>query len=273
MDGSTVVVLANVYGSGSKSLEYTPEQEWQSTDGGASFKIVNGGKSVAEGNVDGDTFPLSGVLVPGTELLGYGWNAAVAPPTFHEFPLNSPPECTEETGGCPSGFATLEPKTNPDQVTNGGGQFASQLGAHSGVLGIFNTLFSDSGPLECPGGTFGTAYAYASGEQTTTNNYNKSPEEADSAWKVPIAQADCSVDEPAVAGGPSGFGVLRTTSRRTTSSTTPSTKPTRTSTRPSRRLPRTRARRSGRLARRVRWYLYDLPTRRWWRSDQSRLQL
>jgi hypothetical protein len=208
VDGSTVVVLANVNGSGSKSLEYTPEQEWQSTDGGASFKLVNGGKSVAEGNVDGDTFPLSGVLVPGTELLGYGWNAAVAPPTFHEFPLNSPPECTEETGGCPSGFATLEPKTNPDQVTNGGGQFASQLGAHSGVLGIFNTLFSNSGPLECPGGTFGTAYAYASGEQTTTNNYNKSPEEADSAWKVPIAQADCSVDEPAVAGGPSGFGVL-----------------------------------------------------------------
>jgi hypothetical protein len=208
VDGSTVVVLANVYGGGSKSLEYTPVQEWQSTDGGATFATVNGGKSVAEGNVKGDTFPLNGVLVPGTELLGFGWNAAVAPPTFHEFPLKSPPECTEETGGCPSGFATLEPNTNPDQVTNGGGQFASQLGGHSGVLGIFNTLFSDSGPLECPGGGFGTAYAYASGEQTTTNNYNKSPEEADSAWKKPITQADCSVDEPAVAGGPSGFGVL-----------------------------------------------------------------
>jgi len=208
-DGSTVVVLADVYGTGgSKSLEYIPEQEWQSTDGGATFVLINGGKSVAEGNVEGDTFPLSAVVLPGAEVLGYGWNSAVAPPTFHEFPLNLPPECSEETGKCPSGFAKLEPETNPDPITNGGGQFASQLGASPGVLGIFNTLFNKGGPLECPGGEFGTAYTYGSGVQSATNNYNLSPGEPNSAWKVSASQADCSVEYPAVAGGPSGFGVL-----------------------------------------------------------------
>jgi hypothetical protein len=207
VDGSTIVVLADVYGaSGGEALDYTPEQEWQSTDGGASFSIVNGGRSVTEGDIGGDTSPLSAVVVPGTGELGYGWNAAVAPPTFNAFPLSSPPECSEASGKCPAGFATLEPGTNPDQVTNGGGQFASQLGASPGILGIFNTLFTN-GPLGCAA-SFGTAYAYGSGAQSATNNYNKSPGEPGSAWKVPIAQADCDVEYPAVAGGPSGFGVL-----------------------------------------------------------------
>jgi hypothetical protein len=207
LDGATVVVLADVYGtSGSKGREYTPEQEWQSTDGGATFTSVNGGKSVAEGNVGGDTAPLNAVIVPGTNELGYGWDAAVAPPTFHAFPLTSPPQCSEETSGCPTGFATLEPNTNPDEVTNTGGQFASQLGASPGVLGIFNTLFTN-GPLGCTG-SFGTAFAYGSGVQSSTNDYNKSPGEPDSAWKVPVSQADCGAEYPAVTGGPSGFGVL-----------------------------------------------------------------
>src|SRR5271167_875228 len=78
VDGSTIVILADVYGTaGGSALEYAPEQEWQSTDGGATFNIIDGGKSVAEGNVDGDTFPLNAVVVPGTNTLGFGWNAAV----------------------------------------------------------------------------------------------------------------------------------------------------------------------------------------------------
>jgi hypothetical protein len=209
---ATIVILADVYGTtGSKATEYTPEQEWQSTDGGATFHIVNGGKSVAEGNIAGDTSPLNAVIVPGTEVLGYGWNAAVSAPTFHEFPLISPPECSEATSGCPSGFATLEPDTNPDQIPNLESHFASQpAGANLGVLGVFFTDFTN-GPLGCSDAQtvpFGTAYAYASGAQSSTNNYNISPGKPDSAWKVPVSQADCNVEYSTVDGGPSGFGVL-----------------------------------------------------------------
>ncbi len=213
VEGSTVVVLADVYGTaGSSSQEYEPEQEWQSTDGGATFAVVNEGKSVADGILSADTGPLNAVLVPGTNALGFGWDSAAgnetygAVPTFDEFPLTSPPECSVKTCPTDEAFAALEPNTNPDPIGNPYGQFASQLGTNPGVLGIFETDFSN-GPLECAPG-FGTAYAYGSGEQSSTNSYDISPGSAHSAWKVPIAQADCNVEYPAVGGGPSGFGVL-----------------------------------------------------------------
>ncbi len=124
-----------------------------------------------------------------------------------------------------SGFAALEPKTNPDSSRQPGGQFASQLGTNPGVLGIFDTDFSN-GPLECaPGGTSAPPTLTPAANRARPTTTTSHPEEADSAWKVPIAQADCSVDYPAVAGGPSGFGVLENNPRRTTSSTTASTKP------------------------------------------------
>lgn len=215
VDGSTIVLLADVYGtSGSSSGDYIPEQEWQSTNGGASFSIVNGGRSVADGILNADTGPLSAVIVPGTNVLGYGWNTAGGPPTFNEFPLTSPSECSTvlcngvavTTGSPPYPFAALEPETNPDTISNAGGQFASALGSNAGVLAIFNTDFSN-GPLACAPGD-GTAYAYASGEQSPSNNYNISPGSPGSAWRVPITQADCNVGYPAVGAGPSGFGVL-----------------------------------------------------------------
>jgi hypothetical protein len=210
-DGSTLVILADVYGAqGGSAEDYQPEQEWQSTDGGATVSIVNGGKSVAEGNIAGDTNPLNAVLVPGTDVLGYGWNAAVSAPTFHAFPLTSPPECSEATNGCTSGFATLEPDTNPDPIPNLESHFASQLGASPGVLGVFFTNFTN-GPLGCSNAQtvpFGTAYAYASGAQSPTNNYNVSPGQPNSAWRVAVSQADCNVEYSTVGGGPSGFGVL-----------------------------------------------------------------
>lgn len=210
LDGATIVILADVYGAaGESAREYAPEQEWQSTDGGATFSLVDGGLSVASGILNADTAPLSAVIVPGTGVLGYGWNTAGgSPPTFNAFPLSSPPQCS--TASCPAGFAELEPNTNPDQIGNAGGQFAAQSGAHPGVLGVFNTDFSN-GPLGCPGsGTanFGTAFAYGAGAQAATNSYNVSPGKPDSAWQVPVTLADCNVEYPAVAGGPSGFGVL-----------------------------------------------------------------
>jgi hypothetical protein len=214
VDGKTVVILADVFGAssanGANPLDYEPEQEWQSTDGGATFTLLDGGKSVVEANLNADTAPLNAVIVPGTDVLGYGWNTAGgSPPTFAEFPLTSPGECSEATNhGCP--FASLEPNTNPDQLGNGGGELASQPGASPGVMGIFNTDFTN-GPLGCSGAQtvpFGTAFAYGTGVQSPTNDYNVSPGSANSAWKVPVTQADCNVESPAVDGGPSGFGVV-----------------------------------------------------------------
>jgi hypothetical protein len=210
VDGSTIVLLADVYGAkGPTARDYEPEQEWQSTDGGATFSLEDGGLSVASGILNADTEPLSAVIVPGTGVLGYGWDTAgSSPPTFNAFPLTSPPECSAET--CPAGFASLEPNTNPDQIGNDEGQFASEGGPGSGVMGLFKTDFTN-GPLGCSSSEtvpFGTAYAFASGAQSSTNNYNISPGEPNSAWRVPVTQADCNVDYFALAGGPNGFGVL-----------------------------------------------------------------
>ena len=210
VDGGTMVILADVFGAaGNNAADYEPVQEWQSTDGGATWTIVNGGLSVTNGVLNADTGPLSAVIVPGTGVLGFGWDTAGGPPTFNAFPLSAPPECSKAT--CPAGFATLEPDTNPDQITNPAySAFAAQAGAQPGVLGIFPTNFSN-GPLGCPAQfSFGTAYVYGSGNQSAGNSYNISPGSPGSAWKVAATQADCNVENPGVGGGPSGFGVLET---------------------------------------------------------------
>lgn len=209
-DGGTMLILADVFGAqGNNAADYEPVQEWQSTDGGATWTIVNGGLSVTNGVLNADTGPLSAVIVPGTGVLGFGWDTAGGAPTFNAFPLAAPPECSKAT--CPAGFATLEPDTNPDQITNPAySQFAAETGANPGVLGIFPTNYSN-GPLGCPVQfSFGTAYVYGSGNQSASNNYNISPGSPGSAWKVPATQADCNVENPGVGGGPSGFGVLET---------------------------------------------------------------
>lgn len=199
VDGATIVLLADVYGAGE---EYAPEQEWTSTDGGASFSVVSGGKSIAEGILNADTGPLNPVIVPGSNVLGYAWVTAAGPPTFAAFPLTSPPQCSVQAGQtCP--FATLQPE-GEHILSNEAGFFASQLGANPGVLGVYETLAKPG----CASGTFDTAYVYASGEQSATNNYNISPGTANSAWKVGLSPADCEVEYPAVGGGPSGFGVV-----------------------------------------------------------------
>jgi hypothetical protein len=216
VDGGTMIILADVFGAaGNNATDFEPVQEWQSTDGGATWTLVNGGLSVTNGILNADTGPLSAVVVPGTGVLGFGWDTAGAsPPTFNAFPLAGAPECSKAT--CPAGFATLEPDTNPDQIGNPFGQFAAQAGAQPGVMGIFDTNFSN-GPLGCPVQfSFGTAYAYGSGNQSASNSYNISPGQPGSAWKVPVTQADCNVENPGVGGGPSGFGVLETNEANST---------------------------------------------------------
>jgi hypothetical protein len=204
-EGSSIVILADVYGTaGMMATDYEPEQEWASTDGGATFSLVDGGLSVTDGIVDADTGPINAVTVPGTGVLGFGWDTAAGVPTFNAFPLASPPECSRAT--CSTGFAQLEPNTNPDTLGNEPGAFAAEQGASPGVMGVFDTLFT-SGPLGCKQ-SFGTAFVYGSGNQSASNDYNISPGDPDSAWRVPLSQVDCDVEYSTVAGGPSGFGVL-----------------------------------------------------------------
>jgi hypothetical protein len=205
-DSGTLVILADVYGAaGDNAGDYTPEQEWQSTDGGATWTQQAAGLSVSSGILDADTGPIDAVVLPGTGGLGYGWDTAEGPPTFNAFPLAGPPECSVTT--CPAGFATLEPDTNPDQLGNEAGHFASiPSGPLAGVMGAFDSL-DTNGPLGCTQ-SFGTAYVYGAGAQSATNNYNVSPGQPNSAWRVPVTQADCNVEYSAVGGGPSGFGIL-----------------------------------------------------------------
>ena len=146
-DGGTYISSPTSSARRARSRHYEPVQEWQSTDGGASFGIVNGGKSVTSANLSADTGPLNAVIVPGTGVLGFGWETAGGPPTFNAFPLASPSECSKASP-CP--FATLEPNTNPDVLTNGGGSLASEAGASPGMLGVYNTLFNDGGPFSLP---------------------------------------------------------------------------------------------------------------------------
>ncbi len=205
-DGGTLVLLADAFGaSGQIATDYQPVQEWQSTDDGATWVQQASGFSVSSGIIGADTVPVDGVILPGTGQLGFGWVTASGPPTFNAFPLSNPPECSTAT--CAAGFATLEPSTNPDQISNVPTHFASiSSGPNGGVMGVFDSQSTD-GPLGCAD-TFGTAYVYGSGDQSPSNNYNVSPGEPNTAWRVPVTQADCNLEYSAVGGGPSGFGIL-----------------------------------------------------------------
>lgn len=216
-DGGTLAILADVYGTGSTSStandsgQYIPVQEWQSADGGATFTAQASGKSVTDGILGADTEPLGAITIPGTGTLGYAWDTAAGPPTFQAFSLANPQPCSSVNAPSPCSstqpFATLEPASNPDVVTNAGGNFATDA---TGVLGIYNTDFT-SGPLGCSNAQtvpFGTAFVYGNGAESAANDYSLSPGTSGSAWKTAVTQADCNVDYPAVGGGPSGFGVL-----------------------------------------------------------------
>ncbi len=196
VDGTTVVLLANLYGV---EEEFEPTQEWQSTDSGATFNAVNGGRSVARATVNADTGAIGAVVVPGSDALGYAAVTAEGPPTFAEFPLSMPSTCSDKE---PCLYATLQaPSLN--ELGNLGGVVASQLGTNPGVLGVYETL----GKPGCASGTFDTAYVYGNGEQGATNSYDLSPGVPKSAWKE-LTAGDCEAEYPAVGGGPSGFGVV-----------------------------------------------------------------
>ena len=191
------------------NLADDPVQEWQAADGSANFTLVNDGQSPAYGGVGGDS---GAVDVPGSNELGIFWKGGAAGSSFSTFPLLNPPQCSFETEP-PCAFATLGPTSNPDQV---GGYYglsiAADTGLNPGILAVFPTVTS-TGPFGCParvdGEASGTAFAYGSGPQSATNNYNVTPGSPNSAWRVPAAHLDCQQFVGATTAGPGGFGLLR----------------------------------------------------------------
>ena len=148
-------------------------------------------------------------------MLGFGWDTAGGRADVQRVPAERVRPSARWRRARPASPRS-SPDTNPDQIGNPFGQFAAQAGAQPGVLGIFDTNFTN-GPLGCSvQAPFGTAYVYGSGNQSASNSYNISPGSPGSAWKVPVTQADCNVENPGVGGGPSGFGVLETSEATST---------------------------------------------------------
>ena len=135
VDGSTIVLLADVYGDGE---EDEPEQEWTSTDGGASFNAVNAGKSVAEGFLNANTAPLNAVIVPRDQRARLCLGHARWPPDVRRVPAHLAADVLAETTTC--SFATLQPEGSEHILGNEPGVFAAQSGSNSGVLGVYETL-------------------------------------------------------------------------------------------------------------------------------------
>jgi hypothetical protein len=198
VDGATIVILAEVDGAESANK---PEVEWASTDGGATFPAVNTLKSVADGHAKGgETEPINAMVMPGGETLGYAFVTDTGePPTFSDFLLKSPLECS--AAKCTAGDAELPSAVG---LSNEPGSVAAQQSAGGGVLGVFETLGAP-GPTGC---TFGNAYYYGEGNESATNSYNIGPGKPDTAWKTALTAGDCEVSNDAVGAGPSGLGVV-----------------------------------------------------------------
>jgi hypothetical protein len=196
-DGSTMFVLVDVTEGGSE--KGTGVQEWSATSPYTSFVHAAGGAAVDW--VGDNAGEVGAAVLPGTAHgLGFAWEiAGLTPgsgPQFEETPFAA----VEQSEHSSPKWATLDP-TDLLKASNGGGFLASQLGSNPGVLDVVNTI-------EAPGcGTFGTAFAYAPGVPASPADYDKSPGASESAWHA-LAELDCHVSSPAVAGGPKGFGVL-----------------------------------------------------------------
>jgi hypothetical protein len=209
LDRNTVLIIADVYkGSAPITEDYYPVQEWKSTDRGRSFTIVNKGHSVISGgDYDHNQIPLNAVVLPGDSALGYGWLNPAASPAFAAVPLASGSECSQSLTVALCPFATLGPIPNNEPTTLLRGQVASQPGPKPSVVVIYSTQASD-GPLACTPAYAGLAFAYGTGAQSATNDYNLSPGSPHSAWNTAITHIACNVQDAAVAGGARGLGVI-----------------------------------------------------------------
>lgn len=245
VNGGTVSIIAGTTGPADEATPGTggwlqETEMWQAPDGTGNFTLVNNGNSVAYpqprvqnpepgySNYVEPSYFNDGVVVPGSGELGEFDFSPDGPPSFEAFPQTNPPACSELSHP-PCAFATLEPSSNPDPVSNYSylvdRQIASESGPNPGILGI-DLTFDATGPFSCtppglgPNGThLSDVYVYGSGLQSATNDYNISAGQPNSAWKVAATQIpdECPAGVSAIAGGPSGFGLFEAASSSGTS--------------------------------------------------------
>jgi hypothetical protein len=135
-------------------------------------------------------------VLPGGNI-GVGYVVPTLNPSFQAVSLSSPVESSQAGHGP---VALLNLSSNSYSIGNLGRQLASQLSGSEGVLGAFEMI--ETGP--CPT-TEGIVYAFAP-LPAANAALNTSPGSG-SAWD-PLQSLEYNAAYPAVAGGPSGLGVL-----------------------------------------------------------------
>ena len=190
--GTTVRVFEEVDGAGNRHFD--GYDEWISTDGGATFTMFPFSLSWTGVGDTAGAGPMPVFTLPNGSI-GIGEISAVSNPLFQANSAASPADYSVAT--LPTPFATL---SGSYIVGNLGGEFASQSPGTSGVLGVFELI--ETGP--CPSNS-GLVFSWAAVDASTTDASLNST----SAWS-PLAGVECDAEYPAVAGGPSGPGLLFT---------------------------------------------------------------
>jgi hypothetical protein len=189
---------------------------WVSNDGGNTFTNEPPGTTMSYTPPFNDSTTTNPVTPLGNGLVAVGYVVPGGSPqvqavqydpatmTFQAISQSSyiPPSS-------PPPFAMLDPN-NTYAAANLGGEFAAQpFGTpHAGLMGAIEAFPSDA-KNPCHDGVPFTAWSFAPlSAGTTQAGLNTNPGVAGSAWAQPLTPLDCNTENPAVAGGPSGFGVL-----------------------------------------------------------------
>ena len=198
LEGNDVYVFADAAGGAESEVG---EVGFVSTNGGGAFEALIHNEALSWTPSSASTIK-SVVPLPGGNIGFWGVVAGKKNPTFQAVPLTDP-EPVEDSEQTKGPFAELNfQSSEPFDIGDVGGQFASQLSGSEGVLGVFG--LTHTGP--CPTSE-GIVYAFASLPVANEVPLNTSPGDGGSAWE-PLKKLTCEASDPAVAGGPSGLGVL-----------------------------------------------------------------
>jgi hypothetical protein len=206
--GADVFVFAYDNGAGNDD----GEAGWISTDGGNTFTQEPAGETMSFTPPNNDSTTTNPVGLLGNGLVGVGYVVPLGSPQFQAVQYN-PLTGTYQTnynGNRTYGpFATLDP-SNAYAAGNLGGEFASvpSGSANAGVMGAI-AAFPNAPQNPCTGAPPFIAWAYAPlGATTSQSALNTNPGSGGSAWTNGLTPLDCNTENPAVAGGSGGFGIL-----------------------------------------------------------------
>jgi hypothetical protein len=215
LEGSDVQIFAYDNGANDEGVA-----GWVSTDGGNTFTNQPPGTTMSYTPPTNNSATTNPVTELGHGLVAVGYVVVDGSPQlqavqYHaatsSFPAISLSSYTPPPG--PS-YATLDP-TNTYAASNFGGEFAAQpFGTtNPGLIGAISAFPSNSALNPCHDGDPFTVWSFAPLTSSTTQaGLNTNPGVAGSAWTQALTPLDCNAANPAVAGGPAGFGVLDTTS-------------------------------------------------------------